>query len=229
MSAYIEDMSRYPLLSREDEAEIAVKARAGDRAARDRLVASNLRFVVKIAKQYQGMGLELSDLISEGNIGLIMAADRFDASKGNRFISYAVWWIKAMIRKALTERRDDIGMGALCDRGQVVSLDAVREQNEVPTELIGNEAGVSCTSEADSDVTMNAIDEGVTKAVQEELGRLSAKEAHVIKLRYGLTGKWMSLKEVGDMMHLTKEGVRQIEKRAFARLRCQKALEAWVA
>ena len=91
-------------LSRAEEAEVARRIRAGDEHALNQLVASSLKFVVSIAKSYQGQGLALSDLISEGNVGLIKAARRFDETRGNKFISYAVWWVRQAILQALTEQ-----------------------------------------------------------------------------------------------------------------------------
>jgi len=102
-SIYLREIKDIPLLSREEEEKAAVEAAAGNKAARDRLVNSNLRFVINIAKRYQGLGLSLEDLISEGNTGLLNAVDRFDVSKGYHFISYAVWWIRQAIMSALCE------------------------------------------------------------------------------------------------------------------------------
>ena len=104
LGMYLNEIKRIPLLSREEENEVARAAANGDTAARDRLIKGNLRFVVNIAKKYQGQGLSLDDLISEGNIGLIHAVERFDVSKGYHFISYAVWWIRQSILKALCEK-----------------------------------------------------------------------------------------------------------------------------
>ena len=101
LDLYLRDINRHPLLSREEEAEVARRIRAGDRAALDLLVAANLRFVVTIAKQYSNQGLSLEDLINEGNIGLIRAARRFDPERGFKFISYAVWWIRQGVFQAL--------------------------------------------------------------------------------------------------------------------------------
>ena len=103
-SIYLRDIRKIPLLSREEEEEAATEAAAGNKAARDKLVSSNLRFVINIAKKYQGLGLSLEDLISEGNTGLLTAVDRFDVSKGYHFISYAVWWIRQSIMSALCEQ-----------------------------------------------------------------------------------------------------------------------------
>jgi RNA polymerase primary sigma factor len=104
LSMYLQEISRVPLLSREAEDEAARAAARGDMAARSRLVSGNLRFVVNVAKKYQGKGLSLADLIGEGNIGLMMAVDHYDVDKGYHFISYAVWWIRQTILKALNEK-----------------------------------------------------------------------------------------------------------------------------
>jgi len=101
---YLREINNIPMLNREEEKETALAAAAGDKKAREKLVNANLRFVVKVAKKYQGHGLPLEDLISEGNTGLVNAADRFDVEKGVHFISYAVWWIRQAILNALCER-----------------------------------------------------------------------------------------------------------------------------
>ena len=103
LNSYLKDINKIPMLSREEEIEIAKKAALGDKKAKERLVTSNLRFVVSCAKQYQGQGIPLIDLISEGNIGLWEAVDKFDVNKGFKFISYAVWWIRQAIMHALNE------------------------------------------------------------------------------------------------------------------------------
>jgi RNA polymerase primary sigma factor len=101
---YLQDISRIPMINAEEETVLAQKIRIGDNVALDKLVKSNLRFVVSVAKQYQHQGLTLSDLINEGNLGLIKAAQRFDETKGFKFISYAVWWIRQSILQALAEQ-----------------------------------------------------------------------------------------------------------------------------
>ena len=100
---YLQEISKEEILSIDDETELASRIQEGDEAALERLTRCNLRFVVSVAKQYQGQGLELSDLINEGNLGLITAARRFDATRGFKFISYAVWWIRQSILQALAE------------------------------------------------------------------------------------------------------------------------------
>lgn len=103
LDKYLHEISKFDLISAEEEAKLAERIRDGDYNALDRLIKANLRFVVSVAKQYQNQGLTLPDLINEGNIGLIKAANRFDETKGFKFISYAVWWIRQSILQALAE------------------------------------------------------------------------------------------------------------------------------
>ena len=104
LDRYLNEISAFPLIDRSEEARLAVGIRAGDAESLDRLVRSNLRFVVSVAKRYQNQGVPLGDLINEGNVGLIRAAHRFDETKGIKFISYAVWWIRQAILQALAEQ-----------------------------------------------------------------------------------------------------------------------------
>jgi RNA polymerase primary sigma factor len=104
LDQYLREISTYPLIDREEEARLARQIRDGDTGALDRLVRANLRFVVSVAKRYQNQGVSLADLINEGNIGLMRAAQKFDETKGIKFISYAVWWIRQAILQALAEQ-----------------------------------------------------------------------------------------------------------------------------
>ena len=103
LDKYLNDISKIDLLTADEEAELARRIREGDKEALERMTKSNLRFVVSVAKQYQNQGLSLSDLINEGNVGLMKAAKRFDETKGFKFISYAVWWIRQSILQAIVE------------------------------------------------------------------------------------------------------------------------------
>lgn len=108
LAMYLNEINKIPLLDHNEENVLAVQAKAGDKSAREKIVNANLRFVVNVAKKYQNLGLDFEDLIGEGNAGLLTAIDKFDASKGYHFISYAVWWIRQSILKAIYETRSAI-------------------------------------------------------------------------------------------------------------------------
>src|SRR6056297_304360 len=104
INRYFNEISKYPMVTAEEEVELSVRIRAGDTDAFNKLVQANLRFVISVAKQYQNQGLSFSDLINEGNLGLVKAAKRFDETRGFKFISYAVWWIRQSIMQAISEQ-----------------------------------------------------------------------------------------------------------------------------
>ncbi len=123
---YLQEIGNVPLLTPDEEIDMAKKIKAGDEQALERLTKANLRFVVMVAKQYQNQGLSLNDMINEGNIGLIKAAKRFDATRGFKFISYAVWWIRQSILQALAEQSRVVRLpqnkiGAISRIGKVFS------------------------------------------------------------------------------------------------------------
>ena len=271
LSIYLKEINRIPLLTREEEDTIARQAAKGDKAARDKLAAANLRFVVNVAKKYQNQGLSLSDLISEGNIGLLNAIERYDVDKGYHFISYAVWWIRQAILKAICEKSRMIRL-PLNRANELVQIEKARkvlqgggtndaEINEVARlldmdashvadlinisrELVSlenpvyNEKDASSLGDFLEDTTYKAPDEAAIESALKEdidvvLETLSEKEAEIIRYRFGLNGNApMSLKEIGDRFHLTKERIRQIEKKALKRLQHparKQFLESYVA
>jgi RNA polymerase primary sigma factor len=125
LTIYLDEINRIPMLTREEEKITARAAAAGDKVAREKLVCANMRFVVTVAKKFQGLGLPLEDVISEGNIGLINAADRFKVEMGYHFISYAVWWIRQSI------------MRALCEKSRMIRLPINRASDLVKIEKAG--------------------------------------------------------------------------------------------
>ena len=133
LEVYFRDINRYPLLSREEEGALAVRIRQGDEEALRHLVRANLRFVVSVAKRYTGQGLQLSDLINEGNLGLLKAARRFDETRSYRFISYAVWWIRQAILQALAEQSRVVKV----PQNQVGKIHKVTKAEERLTQKLG--------------------------------------------------------------------------------------------
>lgn len=271
LSTYLKEINAVPLLTRDEEYECAVAAASGDAKAKDRLVKANLRFVVNVAKKYQNQGLPLMDLISEGNIGLINAVERFDATKGYHFISYAVWWIRQSILKAICEKSRMIRlplnranelvqidkarklvMNNRTEEAELkeiagllnMSQDHVRDIVNISRDMVSLDSPVSVDRDASSvgdfleDDQYEQPEDYVIEAnlrddIDDVLASLTPKEAEVIRYRYGLNGyKAMSLKEIGDLFNLTKERIRQIEKKAIRRLQHPSRmgrLEAYVA
>ena len=272
LALYLKDINKIPLLTREEENDLAVKAARGDEKAKHKIVNANLRFVVNVAKKYQNRGLDLTDLISEGNIGLLTAIERFDVTKGYHFISYAVWWIRQAILKAICEKSRPIRL-PLNRANELVQIEKARKTltgNKSEEEEIAEVAGMlnmdsahvrdiirisrdmvsldSALRPADADSAtigefleddqyenpeQSAINMTMREDIDSVLDSLSEKEAEVLRYRYGLNGSSsMSLKEVVDVFNLTKERIRQIEKKALRRLQHPQRmsrLEAYVA
>lgn len=144
LEKYFQEVSKIDLITADEEVELAIKIKKGDQRALDKLVKANLRFVVSVAKQYQNQGLKLSDLINEGNLGLVKAAKRFDETRGFKFISYAVWWIRQAILQALAEQSRIVRL-PLNKIGSISKINKVyarleQEKERVPTYVeIANE------------------------------------------------------------------------------------------
>src|SRR5688572_25665232 len=152
---YLQDISKLPMVTPEEEASLAREIRAGSDAALEKLVMANLRFVVSVAKQYQHQGLTLSDLINEGNLGLIKAAGRFDETKGFKFISYAVWWIRQSIMQALAEQSRIVRLplnriGSLTKISKTFAELEQKFQREPSTEEVAEVIGVTTDEVLDS-------------------------------------------------------------------------------
>jgi len=234
MGLYLRELRRVPLLSREEERAFALLAAQGDRKARQQLIQANLRFVILVAKRYRNGGVPLEDLVNEGNIGLIHAAERFDPDRGVRFVSYAVWWIRQAILKAI---RED---------GRLIRLPRSRAE-ELSQERATLMQAAQTTLSLDSPVTgmedsgsLGACleDRSVPKpeevlvgvSLQEHmdsaLAGLSEREASILRGRFGLAGsKRITLREVGRKHGVSKERVRQIEKKALRKIRASDGVQ----
>ena len=257
LSIYLKEINKVPLLTRKEEQDYARRAAKGETLGKNKLIQANLRFVVNVAKKYQNQGLPLADLISEGNIGLMNAIERFDVSKGYHFISYAVWWIRQAILKAICEKSRMIRL-PLNRANELVQIEKARKElqsgsrgdpeiQEIAKALDMNEDHVAdlinisrdmvsldtpIYDEKDSSILSDfvedkgqkapeelAIDRSLREDINVVLSTLSSKEADIIQYRFGLNGKRpMSLKEIGNRYKLTKERIRQIEKKALKRL-----------
>src|SRR6476620_7635439 len=135
LDQYLREISRYPLIAQEEEVTLAQRIRKNDQEALDKLVRSNLRFVVAVGKKYQNQGVSLSDLINEGNLGLIRAAHKFDETKGVTFISYAVWWIRQAIGRALAEQ----SLVVRVPLGRMSRLQRIGKRTKVLHQALGRE------------------------------------------------------------------------------------------
>jgi len=254
LKIYFREIARFPLLSPEEEQATARAMAAGTPGARERLITSNLRLVVKIAQEYVEAGLPLIDLIQEGNVGLIEAVDRFDVEKGYRLSTYASWWIRRAILAAITDYSRMIripdylfravrrleqmralardghfeegeiteALGISADRlrqiesqvNEILSLDqaaGAAEGDETLEDLIADETALSPEREA---LRLLFRDE-----LEEVLSHIPAREAFAIRLRYGIEdGYPYSLAEVGRIMNISRERVRQLVNQGLNRI-----------
>ena len=254
---YLKEISQYPLIDRAEEARLARGIRAGDAECLDKLVRSNLRFVVSVAKKYQKQGVPLSDLINEGNLGLIRAAHKFDETKGIKFISYAVWWIRQAILQALAEQSRIVRVplnraGALHrigrrsssllqELGREPTVEEIARDLDIPEQEVERTMAISQSHlSLDAPITPGedsrlldylpdqfspgpedeAYEHALKRTVEDALSSLKEREAKILRLYYGLDDQDpMTLEEIGQILGITRERVRQIKEKALARLR----------
>ena len=206
LSTYFNDIQNIRRLTRREEQILSEKIQKGDEQALNKLVYHNLRFVVNIAKNYRNSNVPFADIISEGNLGLIRAAHKFDSTKGVKFISYAVWWIKNSINECIEKYNRDNETLSYDDYtiNKCTDLDNKFEQiNEDFEEKINN-----IQSRKD--------------AIESLMKCLHEREIKILTLFFGLNGgKEMTLEEVGKEMCLTNERVRQIKDSALTKLKCE--------
>ena len=244
LDKYLQEIGREKMISTDDEVALAQRIRKGDKKAVEELTRANLRFVVSVAKQYQNQGLSLPDLINEGNLGLIKAAQKFDETRGFKFISYAVWWIRQSILQAIAEQSRIVRLPL----NQVGSVNKVnraaskfeqmherKPEEKVEQAMKSHSRHVSVDAPfADGednsllDVLPNknspsADRQLIQESLKEEVGRalqiLSEREREVIEAFFGLGQPELTLEEIGDKYGLTRERARQIKEKAIRRLR----------
>ncbi|BAI81375.1 DNA-directed RNA polymerase sigma 70 factor [Deferribacter desulfuricans SSM1] len=258
---YLNRISQFQPLSREEEYELGKRIQQGDKKALEKLVLSNLKFVVSIANRYKNTGLPLADIINQGNLGLLEAAKRFDPERGVKFISYAVWWIRQAIIQALAEQSGTVKLPLkqasilykINEAIEVLSKELGREPtpDEIAVYLdmdpadIENVLRVSRNylsleapiKDGEDRAFIDLLESG-GKSVEEEIflntlkanieeivDELNEREAQIIKWRFGLEGETpKTLEEIGEILNISRERVRQIEARALNKLK-KKALK----
>jgi RNA polymerase primary sigma factor len=249
---YFKEISAYPLLTAEEEVELARRLRNGDEEARRKLILSNLKLVITIAKSYTNHNVPFLDLIEEGNIGLIKAVSRFDPERGFRFSTYASWWIRQAIVRAISTHSRTIRIpihvfqlmtkyvaiedeaGRYSDEEKAKKLKISMKRFRMLEKLIRNikaldlansiEAFNQLSRSLDTD-TGSSPEKIILQQIENEeltrlLERLSEREKLIIRIRYGLEdGEPHTLSETGEVIHVSRERVRQLEMRALKKLR----------
>ena len=262
LRSYLKEIGQINLLSAEEELELAKRISLGDQNAKDKLVEANLRLVVSIAKKYAGRGMNMLDLIQEGNTGLIRAVDKFDWTMGNRFSTYATWWIRQAITRALADQSRTIRVPVhmveiinkvhRCNRklvqdlGREPTLDEIAVEVNMPvekvieaTQIAGDTLSLDAPVGDESDGTLGAFVEDrqlpspatteenimLSEAVETALGMLIEREVLVLRMRFGMhDGQLYTLEQVGNILGVTRERIRQIESKAIRKLRhCSRA------
>ena len=220
LNRYLDEIGRESLLSADEERDLAKKIQQGDSRALNRLVEANLRFVVSIASQYKGKGLQMDDLVSEGNIGLMKAASRFNPDKGTRFVSYAVVHVRQQIEKAIDQQtglyqipKDVKNEMAARQQSRPMSVDAPlghRTNMSLLSVLVNQDAPF-----ADERIHSEAIED----AVEFALGSLDERESRVVNAFFGINQEHETMAEIAEDMDLKRERIRQIRDKAVRKLR----------
>ena len=205
LNKYLDEIGKEALLSDAEERALSEQILKGDQRALSKLIEANLKFVVSVARQYKGKGLDMEDLVSEGNIGLMKAAAKFDARKGVRFVNYAVVYIRQQIEKAIEQQTRQQSMP--------VSVDAPlghRTNMSLLSVLVNSNSPM-----ADERIYSEAIEE----AIEFALGSLDKRETRVVNAFFGINQEHETMAEIAEDMDLKRERVRQIRDKAVRKLR----------
>ena len=212
LNVYLDEIGQSQLLSEDEERRLAHRISAGDERALNKLIEANLRFVVSIARQYQGKGLATDDLISEGNIGLMKAARKFDGERGVRFVNYAVTFVRQSIEKALMKESAEMRVENSA-AGQSRSVDA-------PLGGRTNMSLLSVLTDASSPLADERVySSAIASAVEYALHTLTEREQKVVEAYFGIEQEHLTMAEIAADMGLKRERVRQIRNRAIRRLK----------
>ena len=212
LNKYLDEIGREQLLSPEEEQRLSARVLKGDERAVNKLIEANLRFVVVIARQYQGRGLAMEDLVSEGNIGLMKAARKYDATKGLRFVNYAVVPIRQQIEKALKVESAEQRVESVRD-GQTRSVDA-------PLGTKTNMSLLSVLVDSNSPLAdERLLRSNVETAVEYALRSLNERESQVVNAFFGIGQEHAPMAEIAEDMNLKRERVRQIRDKAIRRMK----------
>lgn len=222
LAAYLVEINRFPLLGAEQEQALACRYRkTGDIQAAHQLVTSNLRFVVKIAHEYSGYGVRLADLVQEGNIGLMQAVKKFDPKRGIRFLSYAVWWIRATIRNFIMKSWSLVKIGTTQAQRKLFynhPRDASLDQplsDDNPTTRLDRIAASDNQEEAVAQAEERSL---MKSSVQKALTRLNERERFIVKSRL-MSDEPLTLQDIGERYKISRERARQIEAVAKKKIR----------
>src|ERR1022692_656736 len=228
LQLFLKDIGKVRLLTAQEEVDLAKRIWRGDLAAKQKMVESNLRLVVSIAKNYRNQGLPFLDLIQEGTIGLVRAAEKFDYRRGFKFSTYATWWIRQAVARALADKARTIRMPVhVVEKLNKIVRSESKLSAQTPVAL---EKPVGDEEESEfghflTDENVPLPDEAAEVAMRKEtlrniLSTLSHRERRVLELRYGLDGEHpRTLDEVGRTFNVTRERIRQIENQSLKKLR----------